>query len=124
MHLNFFLFALIGCIMTSSVISTTNHVVGDAVGWNLPPNPTFYSNWAKKKVFRVGDILEFPYSPGLSNVVQVRKEDFDVCSMRSDIKQYYEGNSKVTLDKSGDFYFFCSVGKHCEFGQKLHVTVS
>ncbi|KAI4326854.1 hypothetical protein L6164_019381 [Bauhinia variegata] len=124
MQLNLLMFALIGCNLMSSVISRKTYVVGDANGWRLPPHPSFYSEWAKNKIFRVGDTLVFPYQPGLNNVVQVSKEDFDICAMRTDLEQYYAGNSEITLDKPGDSYFFCSVGKHCESGQRLHITVS
>ncbi|KAG5135496.1 hypothetical protein JHK82_020227 [Glycine max] len=62
----------------------------------MPSYPGFYDEWAKKKTFAVGDVLQI--------------------SSR--------GNSSSTLEKPGDYFYFSSVGKHCEFGQKLHVIVS
>ena len=36
----------------------TRYVVGDALGWAIPPNgPSTYSNWASNKTFKVGDTL-------------------------------------------------------------------
>jgi hypothetical protein len=32
-------------------------VVGDTTGWQVPPNTTFYSEWAAKNTFSVGDTL-------------------------------------------------------------------
>lgn len=32
-------------------------VGGNSVGWTIPPNRTFYSNWASANTFRVGDTL-------------------------------------------------------------------
>lgn len=34
------------------------HIVGDGLGWEIPPNTSVsYSNWASGKTFMVGDIL-------------------------------------------------------------------
>lgn len=32
-------------------------VVGGNTGWTIPPNTTFYPNWASANTFRVGDTL-------------------------------------------------------------------
>lgn len=39
------------------------YIVGDSMGWTVPPNTSFYSNWASSKTFMVGDILGtyYPY---------------------------------------------------------------
>lgn len=68
-------------------------------------------------------IAVFNYNPGMSTVVQVYKDDYDHCTIKDTIYTYFRGNSSVTLDKPGDYYFFCSVGKRCETGQKLWVKV-
>ena len=36
---------------------------------------------------------------------------------------YYEGPTILNLTQTGDYYFYSGVGKHCEAGQKLHITV-
>ena len=33
------------------------HVVGGSCGWEVPPNATFYADWAKPRTFGVGDKL-------------------------------------------------------------------
>lgn len=33
------------------------------------------------------------------------------------------GPTTFNLTTAGDYYFITSFGKHCEYGQKLHVTV-
>lgn len=52
------------------------------------------------------------------------KEDYENCITKNVIETYFNGNSGLTLEEAGDYYFFSSVGKHCEAGVKLHVTVT
>lgn len=33
------------------------YTVGDSMGWTIPSNTSFYSNWTLGKTFMVGDIL-------------------------------------------------------------------
>ena len=33
------------------------YVVGDDLGWTVPPNTSFYSEWASSKTFQIGDEL-------------------------------------------------------------------
>ncbi|XP_058736003.1 mavicyanin-like [Vicia villosa] len=123
MHLSFIIFVMTGFIIFVYVNSTT-HIVGDKLGWNLPGYNTYYEDWAKNRTFVVGDKLLFKYHPGLGTVLHVNKDDFGNCTNRNTIRTYFRGNSTVSLDKPGDYYFFCSVGKRCELGQKLFVKVS
>ncbi|KAK7399132.1 hypothetical protein VNO78_10308 [Psophocarpus tetragonolobus] len=105
------------------VSSTTSHIVGEEMGWNLPPYPGFYDEWAKKRSFAVGDVLVFRYHAGLNTVVMVDRNDYEQCTSKNILRTFFLGNSSVTLEKPGDFFFFSSVGKHCEAGQKLHIIV-
>ncbi|CAI8619536.1 unnamed protein product [Vicia faba] len=122
MHLSFIIFVMTGFIIFVYVNSTT-HLVGDKLGWNLPGYPKYYQDWANNHTFVVGDKLVFQYHPGIGTVLHVNKEDFDNCTNRNTIRTYFRGNSTVPLDRPGDYYFFCSVGKRCELGQKLWVRV-
>ncbi|QCD85105.1 stellacyanin-like [Vigna unguiculata] len=124
MKLGLLVFGTIGSMLLEFVSCKTVHIVGDQLGWNIPTQQTFYDDWAKKKAFVVGDQLVFQYHPGLNTVVMVNKEDYEHCSTRNVLHTYFKGNSSVTLEKVGDYYFFSSVGKHCEAGMKLHVTVT
>lgn len=51
-----FTLAALGCFMMAPV-SAFNHVVGGGLGWAVPPNTTFYRDWAKPRIFGVGDKL-------------------------------------------------------------------
>ncbi|KAK7318133.1 hypothetical protein RJT34_02831 [Clitoria ternatea] len=124
MHLSFFIFATIISIAWEPASSVTIHTVGDTLGWNLPSYPSFYTDWAEKRTFAVGDVLVFQYHTALNTVCHVSKTDYDNCTTKNSIATYFMGNSYVTLDKPGDYYFLSSVGKHCEAGQKLWIHVA
>ncbi|KAL1355744.1 hypothetical protein AAHE18_05G134400 [Arachis hypogaea] len=123
LYLSFFMLIMIGCIVSVSSHKTV-HIVGDNFGWILPKYTGFYNDWAKNRKFCVGDKLLFNYKPGLNTVVQVEKDDYDHCSMKKTLAQYFMGNTTLTLNHCGDYYFICSVGKHCEATQKLKITVT
>lgn len=53
-----FLAAIVIATLVQSSTAQTRHVVGDALGWVVPPGgASAYSNWAANQTFRVGDIL-------------------------------------------------------------------
>lgn len=117
--------AAIGCCFLAGSASAMTHIVGGAFGWRAPENnkTSFYADWAFPRTFGVGDQLVFPYRPGSGNVVVVNKEDFDACTQKNVIYMYFNGPTTVSLTKPGDYYYYSGVGKHCEFGQKLHINV-
>lgn len=44
--------------MLQGSTAVTTYVVGDALGWTVPPGgPIAYSTWATNKTFTVGDTL-------------------------------------------------------------------
>jgi hypothetical protein len=50
--------AVVGALMVHSAFAQTVHVVGDSLGWTVPPNSAAtYANWVSGKTFMVGDIL-------------------------------------------------------------------
>ncbi|CAM8992662.1 unnamed protein product [Rhodiola kirilowii] len=109
----------------ASCIDAFSHIVGGSLGWAIPPNATYYDEWAAPpRVFGVGDKLVFPYRPGQYNVFQVNKEDFDNCTQVAPISQYARGPTIYYLSKKGDYFFYSAVGKHCEIGTKLHISVT
>ncbi|KAL4391365.1 hypothetical protein HN51_012505 [Arachis hypogaea] len=123
-HLSLLISTMISYLTLECVSSKTTHIVGDRVGWASPGYNGFYENWSKNVTFNVGDVLLFQYNPGLSTVVHVNKDDYDHCTTRNVMQTYFRGNSSITLDHPGEYFFFCSVGKHCEAGQKLQISVS
>ncbi|KAK4267551.1 hypothetical protein QN277_024319 [Acacia crassicarpa] len=102
----------------------TVHVVGDTTGWIVPSDPNFYATWASSKTFHLNDRLSSLQSTGRHDVVEVPKESYDSCSADNKIGNTIEtGPYNHTLNKTGNHYFICSIGQHCNGGQKLSVNV-
>ncbi|OAY70060.1 umecyanin-like [Ananas comosus] len=99
------------------------HIVGGRDGWTIPPNATFYQDWAKTQNFKVGDRLVFPYTIEMYTVVEASKEDFDNCTQRDIKARYYAPPTVLELLEPGPHYYYCGVGLHCEAGQKLSIVV-
>ncbi|KAK4761533.1 hypothetical protein SAY87_029417 [Trapa incisa] len=116
---------VLGCALAMVVgsVSATTHVVGDSYGWEVPLEAKFFQEWANSRTFVVGDKLVFPYSAGSNNVVVVDKVEFDHCTQNNPSQIFYNGTTTYNLTAAGDYYFITSFGKHCEYGQKLHVPV-
>ena len=51
------LVAAMSCLVTVSQAHQKIHIVGGSYGWKIPPNKTFYEEWANKQSFFVGDKL-------------------------------------------------------------------
>ncbi|XP_038899977.1 cucumber peeling cupredoxin-like [Benincasa hispida] len=119
-----FVLGLIAVVFVHHATATV-HVVGDATGWTIPSSTTFYSDWADKNTFAVGDSLSFKFMTGSHDVLKVSKESFEACNIDDGIgNTLTTGPATVKLDTAGVHYFICTVGKHCSGGQKLAVTVS
>lgn len=63
------------------------------------------------------------YSSGHNNVFRVSRKDYDNCNSNDPIEAYIKGPTALTLTAPGDYYYFSNIGRHCEFGMKVHVTV-
>ncbi|XVE52216.1 hypothetical protein DITRI_Ditri02bG0105200 [Diplodiscus trichospermus] len=122
--------AFVGIIIAVALVqftaAQTVHVVGDDLGWTVPQNgASTYSNWAANKRFMVGDILVFNFTTNQHDVLQVPKASFDACTNANPIgNMLTNGPANVTLDSTGQQYYICTIGGHCQLGQKLAVTVS
>ncbi|CAD5180523.1 unnamed protein product [Musa acuminata subsp. malaccensis] len=151
------------CLVTVSQAHQKIHIVGGSYGWKIPPNKTFYEEWANKQSFFVGDKLSsliskktkgkemndqslfpfvfslrsaglhglalgvavFLYTTGLQNVIEAsEEEEFAYCKQTNVEDVQFVGPTIVELMKVGVHYFYCSIGLHCEGGQKLHVNVT
>lgn len=44
-------------MMAAAPAAAMTHVVGGRHGWSVPPNKTFYQEWAKPRTFGLGDKL-------------------------------------------------------------------
>ncbi|KAF4390328.1 hypothetical protein G4B88_024334 [Cannabis sativa] len=51
------------------------------------------------------------------------KEDYETCNTGEAIKEHKDGNTKVSLERAGPFYFISGAKGHCQKGQKLIVVV-
>ncbi|URE19363.1 Plastocyanin-like domain [Musa troglodytarum] len=125
-HLTLLLLAAsMSCLVTASQAHQKIHIVGGSYGWKIPPNTTFYEEWANKQSFFVGDKLVFLYTTGLQNVIEAsEEEEFTYCKQTNVEDVQFVGPTILQLTKAGVHYFYCSVGLHCEGGQKLRVNVT
>ncbi|WVZ99663.1 hypothetical protein U9M48_044926 [Paspalum notatum var. saurae] len=121
--------SLLLCAVLASLVAGSTagvyHIVGAGKGWRMPPNKTYYDDWARSKHISVGDKLMFLYRSGVHNIVEVPSRIlFDACSMRNITNRYQNGPTIIELTKPGQRYYFCGIGEHCEVGQKLAINVS
>ncbi|TVU44655.1 hypothetical protein EJB05_04101, partial [Eragrostis curvula] len=93
-----------------ALAAATEHTVGDASGWTLGFD---YAAWAATKQY---------YEPS-HTVVEVGGADFAACKKPGDAVVMGTGDDRVTLNAPGRRWFVCSVGKHCQNGMKLKITV-
>ncbi|GLT50210.1 hypothetical protein SLA2020_237120 [Shorea laevis] len=112
--------------LVQSAAAQTVHVVGDSPGWTVPGNGAqAYTNWAAQRTFVVGDTLVFNFQTDQHDVLQVPKASFDACSSSNPIGDILNtGPANITLDSTGEHYYICTIGQHCQRGQKLAITVS
>ncbi|KAK6915045.1 Phytocyanin domain, partial [Dillenia turbinata] len=114
---------VVGAVLQCAVAETT-YVVGDSLGWRVPSDTSTYSNWASGKTFLIGDILTFNFATNEHDVLEVKKESYDACTSTNAIgSTITTGPANVTLNSSGDHYYICTFGSHCQSGQKLFITV-
>lgn len=65
------LMAIAAFQMQSSEAQTT-HIVGDSLGWTVPPGgPIAYSTWAATQTFTVGDVLGKFFKKFVLNLILV-----------------------------------------------------
>ncbi|PIN17794.1 hypothetical protein CDL12_09531 [Handroanthus impetiginosus] len=82
--------------------------VGERTGWVVPQaNDTeMHNEWASTKRFKVGDTVHY-------------KE----CNSTHPNFFSNTGNTVITLDRSGFFYFISGAAGHCDKGQRMIVWV-
>ncbi|KAJ6372716.1 hypothetical protein OIU76_027105 [Salix suchowensis] len=121
--------ALVAAISVAYLIHSssaqTTFTVGHTTGWVIPQTgAAFYSTWAANNSIKVGDILVFNFAANIHDVVKVTKADYDACSASNPISSSFTPPVRITINASGEHYFFCSIGNHCSAGQKLMINVS
>ncbi|OQU87539.1 hypothetical protein SORBI_3003G295050, partial [Sorghum bicolor] len=106
--------------------SASCHIVGAGKGWRMPPNRTYYADWASTRQISIGDKLRKAAArePFLSlstrHACRRAWELFDLCSMHNITNRYQNGPTIIELREPSQRFYFCGVGKHCEVGQKNH----
>ncbi|WJX66025.1 hypothetical protein P8452_50621 [Trifolium repens] len=103
-----------------------DHIVGGSTGWTATPpgGASFYSDWASNITFKENDVLVFNFVTGAHTVAEISKANFDNCNINQNTQAITTSPARVTLNKTGDFYFTCTFQGHCTNGQKLSVKVS
>ncbi|XP_027339358.1 cucumber peeling cupredoxin-like [Abrus precatorius] len=104
----------------------TDYTVGDSTGWISSPTggASFYSNWASNITFRENDTLVFRFTTGRHTVAELTKANFGSCNVNQNIQVFTTSPVRFTLNRTGEFYFACSIPGHCSSGQKLSVRVN
>ncbi|XP_010466850.1 PREDICTED: uncharacterized protein LOC104746982 [Camelina sativa] len=121
-----FLFVLLVITTFTTVLfgscSATVYTVGDSAGWIAKEG--LYYEWAKEKVFYVGDSLVFKYDPYVNDVTQVWGAlELEFCESSSPKAVYNTGHDVVTFTEPEDHYFISSNQAQCVLGQRLDVLV-
>ncbi|XP_071742189.1 early nodulin-like protein 14 [Rutidosis leptorrhynchoides] len=103
--------------------ATEFEVGGKGNSWRVPTSATGLNDWAEKERFKIGDVLVFKYDPKADSVLEVEEGDYKKCIKTKPIKEHKDGNTKITINESGAFYFISGANGHCEKGEKLEVKV-
>ncbi|KAI3421337.1 Phytocyanin domain-containing protein [Psidium guajava] len=115
--------AMVACLGGAAA---TEYVVGGDRGWTAPPNITagYYDEWAAGKNFTGGDSLKFVLN-GTHDFAPVSREEYDNCTK---VSLVFAGGEPLSYtlpaNAHGPYYFICTVGTHCENGQKLAINVT
>ncbi|XP_010525253.1 PREDICTED: early nodulin-like protein 1 [Tarenaya hassleriana] len=113
--------------VTVAVISSCQNLCVSSseykLNWVVPPanSSDTFNDWASKKRFQVGDILQFKYNK--DSVMEVKMEDYRNCDSSRPRRFSNTGKTRFRLDHSRAFYFISGMSGHCEKGQKLIVKV-
>ena len=84
--------------------------------WKIPVDEQAMS-------IQAGDSVRFAWS-GYHNVVNSGSAvDFDACRGSAELASPDSTSYTHTFSTSGTFYFICSIGSHCSFGQKVAINV-
>ncbi|XP_008803702.3 early nodulin-like protein 3 [Phoenix dactylifera] len=99
-------------------------VGGDTEAWKIPSSKSETLNrWAEAHRFQVGDSLVWKYDGTKDSVLEVRREDYLSCNTSSPIAEHKDGNTTVSLPRSGPYYFISGAAGACEKGEKMIVVV-
>ncbi|GMY35831.1 cucumber peeling cupredoxin-like [Fagus crenata] len=120
---------MIGCLIVVVALlngaTAREYQVGDSLGWTVPPNTSYYTNWASTKTFLLGDELTFNATGGTQTFATVSKADYDNCTEQTSYIQVEPPSTMTfTPPSTGTYYIICAVSNNCEQGQKFSFNVS
>ncbi|XP_010690701.2 stellacyanin [Beta vulgaris subsp. vulgaris] len=122
---NYFNIMLLLLFMTSLVFTIAKSeviTVGDENRWTDGFN---YFSWAQNFNFSVGDVLVFGYTPRSHNVYDVTRETFQSCNTSSGVNAMYDsGDDHVELKEAKQYWFICTVDRHCQLGMRFGINVT
>lgn len=120
-NIGFLIVASVGLLHGAYAANT--YTVGGGLGWIVPPNSTYYEEWASQRTFQIGDSIFFNSTTGTHTATQVStKEEYDNCTKTGLVLKVGFGVG-VTFNENGTHYFLCSEGTHCEQGQKMIIKI-
>ncbi|KAK7856780.1 uclacyanin 1 [Quercus suber] len=96
------------------------YTVGESQGWTTHVD---YKSWAANKTFHVGDIINFQYNAKDNDVIEVSREDFHACNLRSPLAFFSTGRDMIKMSYPRHYYYVCTSPGHCLDGQKVDIRV-
>ncbi|KAJ6820587.1 putative mavicyanin isoform X1 [Iris pallida] len=102
--------------------SAAVYTVGDKQGWTTMGTPN-YTAWAEE-VLPCRRHSVFLYNNTFHNVVEVKKSDYDACTVKSAIETHATGKDSITIKTAGTHYYLCGFPGHCAIGQKVAIAAS
>ncbi|XP_042513945.1 cucumber peeling cupredoxin-like [Macadamia integrifolia] len=120
---------LLGCVfivaalLQGATAAQTIHVVGDSIGWTIPPSNFAYQTWAANQTFMTGDELMFNFTNGAQDVAEFLKTDYESCnvSLTNAISPVFGSSLYITIETAGEHYYTTTVVDHCKKNQKLTI---
>ncbi|CAD6251790.1 unnamed protein product [Miscanthus lutarioriparius] len=110
--------------MQAHVAGGTQFTVGGANGWSVPTaGAEPFNTWAVRTRYQIGDSLVFVYPKDQDSVLLVEPADYNACNTSSYVKKFDDGDTVVTLDRSGPLFFISGVEANCRANEKLIVMV-
>ncbi|KAF5194541.1 Pr5-like receptor kinase [Thalictrum thalictroides] len=117
-------FVVVLVALLNGATAQKTHIVFGIMGWAIPVDDGFASNWAATRTFMVGDTLVFYFSTGIHNVAEVTKPAYDACITTDTTLGpiLTKGPANITLTTAGNHYYVCTYSSKCSL--KLAISVS
>ncbi|XP_022862296.1 early nodulin-like protein 3 [Olea europaea var. sylvestris] len=81
--------------------------------WAVSFSVDEFNKWAKKTHFQIGDSLVLKYDSKIDSVLEVTKEDYKIYKNANPIKSHHGGETTISLEKLGLFFFISGAEEHC-----------